>query len=201
MANSISPRGFVPSRYKNGSPFNMAVNMYYVPSTDGTQLSPGDAVKSAAGGDSNGIPAVTKAANTDAIRGVLVGVLLGSPNAASNLGSNLDMTVQNIPATKARDYYVLVVDDPNVLFELQDDGASALTAAACNKNASFTVANPTAPQQNSASALATASVDVTNTLPLKLFGLVQAPNNSLDKYAKWLVMFNKHELQGGTAGV
>lgn len=201
MANVIGPRGFVPSRYLNGAPWTGACNMYVIPSTDNNQINVGDAVKSAAGGDANGIPAVTKAAGTDTVRGVVIGFLPSAPNSPSLVGTTLDLTLQNIPATKAKDYYALVVDDPQVLFELQDDGASALTAAACNKNASFTVTNPTAPQQNSASVLGTATVNTTNTLNLKIVGLAQKPNNAIGAYATWLVKFNQHELMGGTTAV
>lgn len=202
MANKIGPRGFVPLRYLNGAPWNGAANMYVVPSTDGTIISPGDAVKSAAGGDANGIPAVAKAAGTDVVRGVVVGVLAGNPSGGSLVASSQDLTQQNMPATKTRDYYVLVVDDPMVVFALQDNGVGALTAAACNKNGIFVVANPTAPSQMSASTLSTASVATTATLNLKLLGLVQKPDNAYGVNAEWCVMFNLHELnRGGTAGV
>lgn len=202
MANLIGPRGFVPSRYLNGNPWTGGVNMYVVQQAEPNQINPGDAMKSSANGDANGIPALTKITNgTDTVRGVVIGVLLSAPNLPSILGVNIDQTVQNIPATKLKDYYVLVIDDPDVLFSLQDDGLNALTATSCNKNASFTVTNPTAPQQNSASTLTTASVATTQALNLRLFGLVQQPNNAYGIYASWLVRFNQHELQGNTAGV
>jgi len=204
MANLIGPRGFVPSRYRDGSCWNGQVNMYYIPAADTNQYNPGDAVKSAAGGDANGIPQVVKITNgTDTARGVIFGCLVANPNLPSLVGTNLDLTVQNIPATKTKDYYVLVCDDPNVLYELQDDGLNPGTtvAAACNKNATYTVTNPTAPQQNSATVLNSASIAVTATLSLKLMGLVQKPNNAYGANATWLVMFNEHEFQGNTAGV
>lgn len=202
MSNLVGPRGFVPSRYLNGAPWSGAANMYYIPSSDTNQYNVGDAVKSAAGGDTNGIPQVAKITNgTDTARGIVIGCLAAIPNNPSLVGTNLDLTIQNIPATKTKAYYVLVVDDPHVLFEIQDDGLSALTAAACNKNASYTVTNPTAPQQNSATVLTTASVAVTQGLSLKIIGLVQKPNNSIGAYANWLVMLNQHELMGNTAGV
>ncbi len=202
MANLIGPRGFVPSRYRDGTAWSGGGNMYHIPAADTNQYNVGDAVKSSANGDANGIPDVTKITNgTDTARGVIVGCLLANPNTVSFLGSNLDLTVQNIPATKTKDYYVLVVDDPAVLFELQDDGLAALTATSCNKNATYTVANPTSPQQNSATVLSTASVATTATLSLKIMGLVQRPGNGFGVNANWLVMFNEHEFQGATAGV
>ena len=202
MANKIAPHGFAPLRYLNGAAWNGATNVYLVPSTDGSVISVGDAVKSAAGGDANGISAVAKAAGTDTVRGVVVGVLAVNPNDPSLVGTNLDLTLQNIPATKTKDYYVMVVDDPAVVFSLEDDGVGGLSAAAaCNKNAIFVVANPVAPSQVSATTLSTASIATTSTLNLKLLGLVQAPDNAYGVNADWAVMFNLHELRGSTAGV
>ena len=201
MANAVGPRGFVPSRYLDASSWNGASNMYYIPSTDGSQFNVGDPVKAVATGDTNGVPGVQKAAGTDTVRGVIVGVLAANPNDPSLVGINLDLTIQNIPATKTKAYYVMVADDPQIIYEVQDDGAAVLDATACNKNASFIVANPTAPQQNSASSLSAASVATTQGLNLRILGLAQKPNNAFGVYATWLVKFNQHELMGNTAGV
>jgi hypothetical protein len=202
MANVNSPRGFVPVRYLNGAAWNGAANMYYIPATDSTyQYNVGDPVKSAAGADANGIPQVTKALGNDIVRGVIVGVLASTPNGQSLVGTTLDLATQNIPFAKTHDYYVLVADDPAIVYELQDDGLNVLTATSANKNASFNGVNPTAPQQNSATVLNTASVATTSTLNLKLLGLAQKPNNAFGAYAVWNVVFNIHELRGATAGV
>ena len=197
MANIIQPKGFVPSRYLNGSPYNGGTNLYCIPSTDGSMFSVGDAVTTVAGGDANGIPNVAKATGTSTVRGVITGVLPVGYNNPSLVGVNLDLTLQNVPATKTKAYYVLVADDPNLLFEIMDDGAAALTATACNKNAIFVVVNPTSPAQVSASTLSAASVATTSTLNLKIMGLVQKPNNAFGINALWLVKFNLHELIGG----
>lgn len=204
MANLNAPKGFVPSRYMDGSAWNGATNVYFIPQADGNQFNPGDAVKSAAVTDANYIPGVTKITNgTDTIRGILVGVLSAGPGAQPSLvGTNLDLTIQNIPASKNQDYYVLVVDDPAVVYEIQDDGTAALTTAQMSKNASFTVANPTSPQQNSATVLNVSSIATTQGLNLRLLGAVQrADNDPTLVNAKWLVKINQHELQGNTAGI
>lgn len=207
MANVVAPMGFQPVRSINM--YTGQTNIYFIPSTDGSQYQIGDAVKSVAGGDPNGIPAVQKStgAGSEYQRGVIVGVLpvqaVGNP---SLQGVPLTLETINIPATKTRGYYVEVLDDPNALFEIQDDGLSALTATACNKNASFTVANPANSLiQISASVLTTASVNTTSTLPLKMMGLSQRPapggGNSLGANARWIVKFNLHELSSsGVAG-
>lgn len=201
MANVVAQYGFVPEKYLNGAAWNGAVNLYHIPSTDGSQFNVGDPVVSVAGADANGIPSVAKATGTATVRGVIVGCLPIAPGNPSFVGTNIDLTLQNIPATKTKDYYVLVCDDPKVVFKVKDDGLAALTASAVGKNASFTVANPTSPSQKSASVLATGTVATTNTLNLKILGLVQEPNNAFGANAAWMVIFNEHELNGNTAGV
>lgn len=205
MANLVAPRGFVPARYMNGAAWSGGGNMYYIPSSDTNQYNPGDVVLTAAvGADANGVPAVTKnTAGTGVVRGVVIGCLVANPNNPSLVGTNLDLTIQNIPATKTKAYYVLVVDDPKVIFQIQDDGVTTanLVAASVGLNASFTVTNPTAPQQNSATVLLSSSFATTAGLTVKLFGLSQIPNNAFGANATWDVIFNQHEFQGNTAGV
>jgi hypothetical protein len=205
MANFVQPRGFVPVRYLNGAAWSGGGNMYYIPSSDTNQYNPGDVVLTAAvGADANGIPAVTKnTTGTGVVRGVLIGVLKANPNNPSLVGTNIDLTVQNIPATKTQAYYALVVDDPKVVYQIQDDGITTanLVAASVGLNASFTVTNPTAPAQNSATVLLSSSFAVTAGLTVKIFGLSQIPNNAFGANATWDVIFNQHEFQGNTAGV
>ena len=202
MANNIGPRGFVPSRYRDNSPYSGASNMYHIPAGDTNAYYPGDAIKSSANADALGVPDIAKITNgTDVVRGVIVGVLVSAPNNPSIMGTNLDLTLQYVPAVKTRDYYVLVVDDPAVIFEIQDDGLNALGATSSNKNAAFTPTAPVFPQQNSATVLSTASVGTASSLNLRIVGLVQKPNNSFGANANWLVFFNQHEYQGNTSGV
>jgi len=208
MANVIAPHGFTPIR--NNGMYSGQTNIYFIPSSDVLQYNIGDAVKSVVGGDTNGIPAVQKStgAASEYQRGVIVGVLpVQAVGVPSLVGVPLQLEVINVPATKTRGYYVEVNDDPNAIYQIQDDGLAALTATACNKNASFTVANnANALIEISASVLTTASVAVTATLPLKMRGLYQqvAPGsgNQYGVNAIWVVQFNLHELSSsGVAGV
>jgi hypothetical protein len=192
MANVVAPMGFSPVR--GVGVYTGQTNTYVIPATDTNQYQIGDAVKSVAGGDANGIPAITKSTGAAAEyqRGVIVGVLavpaIGTP---SLIGTPLALEVINVPAAKTHDYYVVVNDDPNALYEIADDGLTALTAAACNKNAAFTPTNPTPPLQISATTLTTGSVATTATLPLKMMGLSQRPapggGNTLGANARWIV--------------
>ena len=201
MANLNAPRGFEPVRYLNGATYNGAGNVYYIPSSDNSQYSPGDVVITAAGGDANGIPQVAKSTGTGAVRGVVMGQVIAPWYQPSLSGAVIDLTQLDVPATKLKNYYVLVADDPDILFNVQDDGLNVLTATSCNKLCSFTVANPTSPQQLSASVLTTSTIGTTNTLNCRLIGLLQRDDNNFGQYARWLVKFNVHELGQGATGV
>jgi len=154
-----------------------------------------------AAGDANGIPGVTKSGGTGAVRGVVIGMVIAPWYQPSLSGAVIDLTQFDIPATKLKNYYVLVADDPNILFNVMDDGLTVLTATACNKLCSFTVTNPTSPQQLSASVLTTSTIGTTNPLNCRLIGLLQRDDNAFGQYARWLVKFNQHELTNGATGV
>lgn len=207
MANPIGPFGFQPIRNNNMN--TGQVNLYYIPATDGSEYSIGDAVKTVAGGDPNGIPQIQKStgASAEYQRGVIVG-FEAVPAVGQNTsiqGTPLTLEVINAPATKTRAYYAWVLDDPQAVFIIQDDGLNALTSTACNKNATFTVANPAGLIQISATTLTTGTVATTSTFPLKIRGLYQAVapggGNTFGVNAKWVVSFNLHELSAsGVAG-
>lgn len=200
MANNVTQKGLVPLRFLSGAAWDGAYSTYVVLAADTNMISPGDAVKSFAGADANGVPAVTKALGTDVCRGVVIGVLPAGMNNPSLIGVTLDLATQNIPATKLNNYYVAVVDDPNVVYSIAEDGTAYLPGTSANKNISLTVNNPTAPRQNSGTTLNNSSAAVTATLPFKLLGLLQRADNTFGLNAQWVVKFNTHEFLGSTAG-
>lgn len=200
---SNKPFGARPIATGAGSPWNGQANRYYIPSSDGNAYQIGSFVKSLAGADVNGVPGVVKSAGTDTHRGFIVGVESGEVNAASMNGTALDRTITSIPATKTRNYYVYVCDDPMVIFEIQDDGITTgnLVAASVNKNCSLTIADPSSDKQVSATVLLSSSIATTQGLCIKLMGLAPIPGNAFGAYAIWRARFNQHELMGNTAGV
>lgn len=195
MANVNRPSGLSPVR-SIVSPWSGQSNLYWIPSTDTIQYNIGDAVQTGGSSDANGVAQIVKptgAFTAGNLRGVIVGFTI-NPN---------NLTVLNAPATKTQDYYAWVVDDPNAIFAITDDGITTgnLVSTSINLNSGFTVANPTAPSPVSATVLTSASFAVTSTLPLKLLGLDRRLNNSFGQYASWLVKINNHELNAaGTAG-
>jgi hypothetical protein len=210
MANTNAPYGLQPIGTFNGSPYNGRTTRYFIPSSDGNALYIGDCVKSSAGADANGVPQVVKITNgTDTIRGVVVGI---SPEIGPFLAGQVpDLSKDpwitagqvSIPATKLRDYYVEVVDDPEAMFIMQGDAtATNQVAANVNKNASYTVTAPS-PATNpvSASVINSGSIATTQGLNLRLVGLLQVPNNAFGAFAQWVVKINQHELMGNTVGI
>jgi hypothetical protein len=198
MANVNAPFGFSPIIYGGSAASNQQVRTYYIAAADTSAYYIGDVVKTSAGSDANGTPLVVKAASGDTPRGVIVGVLQANPNTPSIQGTNIDLTITGIPATKTQAYYVLVNDDPRQVYVIQG-GNTAFATTDANKNASYTVAAPSLSTQMSATVLS--GTTTTATAPLKILGFEQIPGSSIGAYARFIVQFNQHELNPATAGV
>lgn len=191
MANVDRPTGLAPVKHITGAPWNQQVNRYVILAADTGQYGIGSAVKSFAGGDANGVPAVTIAAAGNVLRGVIVGVEIDGG----------DLEVIAIPATKTRDYYVLVCDDPSVVYEIQANNSSDFPTSDLNSNANIVVGVPSGISPFATTELAASTTDTTNTLQLKILGKVQAADVDLSANTKLLVLINQHELMGGTTAV
>jgi hypothetical protein len=195
MANANRLSGLSPVKYLNGAPWTGGGNMYSVDSGYGTALYIGDPVDLSGTSDDYGIQGVVLASAGAASVGVIVAIGI---NAKGGPYINpTDLTATHAPATKTVDYYALVVDDPNVIFECQEVG-TALAAADCGLNANFDFGTPAT---LSGVGILNSSKNTTNTLNMRLLGLVQRPDNAFGTYAKWLVLINNHRFRTGVAGV
>jgi len=148
----------------------------------------GDFVKSGGTTDANGVPTIAQAAAGDALRGVVVGIV---PDTA-------DSTIYRVAST-AR--YLLVADDPDLIFEIQEDAVGAATALVdIGENADITVAAGNTSTGTSGMQL-DSSDHKTATAQLRMLGFVQSPTNEPGvANAKLLVRINEHEL-ASTTGV
>jgi hypothetical protein len=199
MANTNAPFGLSPVKYANGAVWDGQATVYYIPSTDNNQYGVGDIVKSAAGSDAAGVPTVVKAAASDVPRGVIVGVLPTYLNQNTLVGSNLNLNVIAIPATKTAAYYVLVADDPNLIFEAQCDNTATLVAiGTINANVLPVIANPASGSPFSGTQIDHTQFATTNTFMLKVLGLPLRVGSDFTAQAKLLVKFNTHEFFGST---
>lgn len=209
MAQVAKPFGFSPVRTIDANMLNQQATRYYIPSSDGSAFYIGDMVKVSAGtgADLAGVPQVVKSAGTDTGRGIVVGVEVANVGAPSLVGSSLLLENIAIPASKGKDYYVYVIDDPGVLFQIQDDGITTgnLIAANANKNFSVTVTAGSTLQSASGSVMLSSSLATTQGLNWRAIGLYQGLNNgapnAFGAFALWLCKWNQHDLNGNTVGV
>lgn len=196
MANANAATGLKPVEYLGGSPYNGKVNMYLVPSSDPTAMYVGDPVKSggsagAAGVYVNGIntegmATVITAAAGDTLRGVVIGFL----------PKQSDLTVLHREASTNR--IALVVDDPNIVFEVQEDSLGAATAAVdVGENADIIYAAGSTTTGISGVML-DSSDHKTATAMLRILGFVQRPDNVIGTNAKLRVLINEHEFKSTT---
>lgn len=197
MANANRPSGLSPVKHLTGAPFNDQGNIYQIAAADTNAFAIGDPVISSGSGDANGVPGITLAAATGAIRGVIMG--LGTSEAGIFNPSNLDQTIR--PAgTKATDWYAIVADSPDIIWEVQEIGTgTAFTAAEIGLNANLIAGTNNGFQ--STWQLDNSTEGTTATLQVRLLGLVRRSDNAFGQFAKWLVKINNHELSAGTAGL
>ena len=197
MANANRPSGFSPVQYLNGSPWNGQARIYSIAAAYTTALYIGDPVKSSGTADANGVPGIILGATTGALRGVIVG--LGSAEGLIANPKNLDITYRPA-AAQATDWYAMVVDDPQVLFEVQENAnGTALAATEIGLNTISVSGTGSGFVSGWMLASATdATPAATATLQLKLMGLVRRQQNAFGAYAKHLVKINVHELGTGT---
>lgn len=199
MANANRPSGLSPVKHLNGSPFNGQANIYQIAAANTNGFAVGDPVASSGSADANGVPGITvaTAGTGNAIRGVIVG--LGTAESGIFNPNNLNSIIRPA-AAQTQDWYAMVVDSPDVIFEIQEVGTgTALTAANVGQNANLL--SGTNNGYLSGWQLNNAGTATTNTLQLRLLGLSRKANNAFGFYAKWLVLINNHELHAGTAGV
>jgi hypothetical protein len=199
MANAILPMGAKPVSDLNGRPWSGAGREYSVPAGDGTAISIGDFVKLV--GTSQYINGqtfadVARAATGDVIVGVVVGVC----------ADTRDSLIYRAASTQRR---LLVCDDPNTLFEMQQaSGSTALTANDIGLNANFVVAAGSTYNGLSGTTIDNTTEATTNTLDLKLVGMPnradQDPGSAVgtgSANSNFYVRINRHQYVNQVAGV
>lgn len=205
MANTSRVRGLFPIQMFDGSPWNGKTSMYYVPSSDSTSIFIGDIVKhgstSGAAGvfvngiDCEGIPTVAVCTDGTGTTDTPLGVVVGF------LPKQSDPSVLYREASTSR--IALVVDDPRVVFEVQEDGLTTpIAAASIGLNITFTTTAGSTVTGMSAMALDSNVLGTTTTTPLRLLRLSKRVDNNLNTggagtdLAKFHVLFNQHVFKG-----
>lgn len=193
IVNPNVPRGLVPVQGLGAAATTGGLRAYVHDAGDGTALFPGDPVKLAGANTTvrgQTLAQVIRAASGDVIVGVVVAV---EPDTR-------DSTL-HVAASTTR--IVLVNDDPNALFEIQDENAgTALTDAAVGLNVNFKGSGGNTTYGLSNVVLDNTSEATTNTLDLKIVGIVNRVDNvSGTAAARYLVRINRHQYANQVAGV
>ena len=197
MANANRPSGLSPVKHLTGAPFNGQGNIYQIAAADTNGYAIGDPVISSGSGDVNGVPGITIYGGTGAIRGVILGLgtygtLIANPN-------NLNSTVRPA-AAQSTDWYAIVADSPDLIFEVQENAnGTQLAATEIGLNQILkSGANNGYMSGWQLSSYSDATPATTATLAFRLLGLARRSDNAFGAYAKWLVYANVHELGHGT---
>jgi hypothetical protein len=197
MANANIARGLIPVRHRNGAPYTGTARMYHVPATYATALFVGDPVIFVTdASDANGIPTVTRAtaAGGAYTLGPIVGMVSGGdPPTVHTQDKNTYRPASTLG-------YVLVADDPDLLFEIQEDSVGGvMTVGAAGRNADFIAGTGSTTSGYSGFMIDSSTLNTTNTLQLRIVEAVKRADNdpTLD-YAKWLVSINLHSMRNAT---
>jgi len=117
MANTAEKYGLRPVRKLDGSPFINAQNRYRIAANYGTPIYQGDLVKPVTGGGIQRAVADT----SDLVVGVFNGVFYTDPTTQKPTWKNY------YPGTvNASDIVATIVDDPDVVYSIDSDGAFAV---------------------------------------------------------------------------
>lgn len=204
MANANTPRGLIPARHFDGSVWNGSANVYYVPSGYATSLFIGDPVDViSANNDANGTPAIQLATVGSPMIGSIVGIV--------NAGEPIIPVLQNSPVYHpgSTAQYLLVTDDPTVLYSVQDDGSAQARAPNlwAGRNANLVAGSGSTVTAYSGWQLAASTVATSNTLDVKILRPLNQVDNTVSNTAngspnaKWLVKLNNYRFANQTAGV
>ena len=195
MSSVSRLNGFRPVKTITGAPYNGQGNVYFVPASDSTVIMVGDAVKLL--GDARaatGAATVTRVSSgSDIPVGVVVSILFSGVGDAQNIPPVTDL---NTPVYRraSTDRYLLVSDDANTVYEVQYAGTSVSAAtitANVGQNGQFTTTAGSTTSGSSGMQLDSSGLATTATLPLKIVGFPNRPDNIPgDTYFSYYVKLN-----------
>ena len=221
MSYAVRGGGLRPVKYLNGAAWNGQFRPYVVPVGDATALFVGDPVVIDTTGDasgSTGLPSCIRAtAGSNPVTGVVVGfapidgsVVLGGDFMS---GGSLTLDTPQFRAAATR-RIVYVTDDPNLLYEIEEDNSSSLTFQDINLNAAFSLATPGSTTTGQSNCVLNSSTKATTAaLNLKIMGLIRRADNDFFSSAnntstnvfsnpRFLVKINNHSyVSTGVVGV
>jgi len=189
MATTASPYGLKAVNHIGGTPYAGSTRLLPIASGYATNIYNGSVVAIVAAGT---VEIVTDLGNNaDAFPAGVVGVFVGCTYTDPNLGTVVFR--QNWPTgTVADDAQAYIVDDPDVIFMAQADGA--VTQADLGQNTNFaavqstTTGDTTTGNSNSAVSSTTAT---TSTIAFRIVDFVDSPTSTVgDAFTDLLIKFN-----------
>ncbi len=200
MANADTPFGLRPIKHRNGAPYNGAVNPYYVSNATNNTLFIGDMVLIT--GTANTAAVTVPGAGSFAI-GTLPEILRVASPADGQRCSGVIVSFAADPTALENQYRLdstervaWVCDDPDVVFEIQGDSATAPAATSVGAAAPYVQTH----QGSTTTGLSGMELDVselgTNPQDLLLvMRLVNRPDNATTLiHAKLEVIISNHTL-------
>lgn len=209
MANISRKGGLIPLEYLDGNPWMGKSRQYCILSTDTNAYAIGDPLTLTGTSDANGVAVVTlaTAGSSNVLLGSLVSYAGKVYGGVQAIPGALETTVIASGA-KATNLYVLVTDDPNILYEIEEGGTgAALTASlssaagTCPVGLNYNLLSGTNTGYVSGWTLDNTTGATSNTRQLQVMGMVQRVDATTGAYAKWKVRINQHQWNGPSAGV
>jgi len=191
--------GLTPVRYKSGAPYNGAANLYSVAAGETNNIFIGDPVLISGTGDAAGIPGVVRAAAGDRMTGVVVG--FGQFDGAS-AGSTTAINRGYRTASTAD--YLLVADDPALLFAVEEDAVGGALATTDIGNNADLVGGTGSTVTRRSGYMLDSSTKVTTTAQVRIWGFDQTIGNTIGGTGPvWLVSIVEatETPSAGTTGV
>lgn len=214
FTNPNKPAGLVPVFHLQGLNWNSAVHMYAIPAGDTHAFYPGDLVDLQANCDAaTGLRQITLATAGSTAVGVVAAVGIGNAGPAGAGGPYInsnDLSKTFRPSgAQTPVYYAAVIDDPYVVFEIQEGGTGTnLAAGTATTEANILYAAPATGVFVSGTTLDNGSLGSSATKNLKFYSFKQAIDNHFvttpatgGGSQKWWVLINNHRYRAGIAGV
>lgn len=184
MANTDAPKGAVPIKHLDGSPWNGSLNEYLIASAYNTTIFFGDFVKMTATGK------IELAAAGNTILGVFQGV--NYRNSSGEVVFSKYWPASTV-TFNSEDAKALVVDQPDVIFEMQQDSDTDTPSQAdIGTNADFIATHTGSTLTGLSKEEVDTSTCTTATANLRILRFVPKPDNAVGAYAKVEVLINEH---------
>lgn len=189
MATTATPYGLRAVNHLGGTPYAGATRLLPIASAYGTNIYNGSVVAIVAAGT---IEIVTDLGNNaDVFPAGVIGVFVGCTYTDPNLGTVVFR--QNWPTgTVAADALAYIVDDPDVIFQAQADGAVTQADLGQNTNFAAVQSTTTGDTTNGNSNTAVSSTTATTaTIAFRIVDFVDSPTSTVgDAFTDLLIKFN-----------